>query len=879
MAKLVEVDEASKLSRKEVESIAKKVVEKLNEYVPAQFNKLLRKLGKGVEKAIQARHRRLLVISGEDPVLLGVLVAKALLYYERVFARVKGKEEIKALYMFHDEFNDARIRKEIVKRAIKLSSNLITLTIARYEESERYLGTTFRVLVLDLYNDLKPNDVGRLTEVVEGGGLVVYIVPPWRKWDTWMTLFKQNLLIYGYKEPRHVFISWFKRKLLEHKGIYIYDAVENEVIKAEDYEARKTQERRIDIPSDTKFPRKLYELALTQDQVKVIKTLEVLIEKPKKGRRKAIVITADRGRGKSCAVGIAVAGLVNELRRVKHRVRVLVTAPSVVNVQSFFDLLTRALEKLDIDYDVTKRGGNIVEVYGPGYSVEFWNPIDIPKMRADIVVVDEAAGIHVPMLHAIWRAHKRLVFATTIHGYEGAGRGFSVRFLSAVRKDPKTELIEISMHEPIRYAEDDPIEKWLYDALLLDAEPAELDEEDIKAIEEGNLVYLKLDPYQLFSPEGEKTLRQLFGIYVLAHYRNEPDDLGILADAPHHIIRAMATPSGKIVCAAQIAQEGGLDDENIDELLRGGKTPGNIIPDRLLKHLRIHELGRMKGWRIVRIATHPDVQGRGIGSRMLEEVYNEASELGLDWVGSGFGVNEQLLNFWLKNGFLPVHMSPDRNPVSGEYTVLVIKPISRLAKDITYIANREFKRKLLESLHDTYRDLETMIAIMIFKTGDPVFEDYKPALTPIQVDRLWIYAYGPMTYEAVCDIMHEIIRAYWLTYPKTRGLTLSKREEYILTAKALQGKSWDKIAEELHTRPHSLMVTLKEFARKFLRIYYGIDEETLVGLEASKLAGLKLQFQDLLHQPETGLIARKSSPHHASTKETSKESKEQEASQ
>ncbi len=515
-------------------------------------------------------------------------------------------------------------------------------------------------------------------------------------------------------------------------------------------------------------------------------------------------------------------------------------------MQPFFDLLRKALEALEITFNVRKRGGNIIEVHGDSFSVEYWEPIDVPKLHADLVVVDEAAGIHVPQLHRIWRSHRRLVFATTIHGYEGAGRGFSVRFLSAIRRDPNTELIMIEMHEPIRYAADDPIERWLFDALLLDAEPAELDDNDLRDINEGKFEYLKLDPEWLFSPEGEATLRQLFGIYVLAHYRNEPDDLGILADAPHHIIRALRLPSGKIVCAAQIAVEGGLDDNMIEELLRGGKTPGNIIPDRLLKHLRLKDFGRKRGWRIVRIATHPEVQGKGIGSKMLEELYKESKEKGYDWLGSGFGVNEQLMNFWLKNGFLPVHLSPDRNPVSGEYTTLVLKPLDEYMEKLVKLANREFRRKLLESLHDTYSDLETEVALQILRGPAPIFEDYEAVLTPIQIDRLWIYSYGPMTYEAVCDIMHEIARAYWYKYPRTRGFNLSKREEYIIVAKVLQAKSWERVADELKTRPYNIMVTLKDIARKFLKHFYGIDDTSPVGVEGRELARSEASYIKLL---------------------------------
>ncbi len=837
MAKVEELLEKplDELSKKDIEEIGKAVAEDLKRYVPSGYQKLLRKLSKAIERAIISRHRRLLVLSGEDHVRVAAAAARTVLFYERVYRRVKGKEELSMIYMFHDEFKDAKLRKEVVKRVVKARATMIEPTIARYEESDRFLGTTAKILILDLVNDLKPNDVGRLTGIVEGGGLIIFTMPPWSKWDRWMTIFKQNLVVPGYREPRHVFITWFKRKLLQHKGIFIYDVDNREIIKAEDYPLRAAPKRQIEIPSNTRFPRELYELALTQDQVNVIKTLEKLIEKPKKNKKRAIVITSDRGRGKSGAVGIASIGLATQIRK-PGRVRIVVTAPNLTNVQTFFMLAEKAAEKLGIKTRKVTRGEKILELHGERFSIEYWEPLYVPKLKADIVVVDEAAGMHVPVLIEIWRRHQRMVFASTIHGYEGAGRGFSVRFLPVLKKDPRTELIHVEMHEPIRYAPDDPIEKWLFDALLLDAEPAELDEKDLEDIEKGDLVYVEYDPKYLFSPKGEKELRQLFGIYVLAHYRNEPDDLAILADAPHHIIRAVKTKrGGKVVSALQIAREGGLDDELIEDLLRGGKTPGNIIPDRLLKHARIRDFGRARGLRVVRIATHPDVQGKGIGSFALKHLYEEASREGLDWVGSGFGVNEQLLRFWLKNNYLPVHMSPDRNPVSGEYTLLVINPISERMKKLVSLINKEFKRKVIESLHDPYRGLETEVAVLLLKHGEPVDVDYYPRLTPVQVDRLWIYAYGPMTYEAVTDILHELVKAYWLVYPKTRGLSFNKREEYISIAKVMQGKSWDQVASELRTKPHAVMVALKEMARKILRHYYGIDSESPVGLEAEQV--------------------------------------------
>lgn len=825
-------------SREEIEKEALEVVSRLDRVAGNPALRAIKKLGRALKASIPARYRVMFVVSGSSPERVGAITARALLYYERRYRKIAGRRSLNVLYMFHDEFDDARLRKEIVKRAVKEKGSLLQQTTARYEESEKYLGTTFQALVLDLTNDLKPNDVGRLIGVVEGGGLIILQTPSWDEWDEKLTLFKQNLLVPGHEEPRHIFISWFKRKLLEHEeNIYVYNADTGELISGKSAsQFHPTGKKTIKIPGKSLFPREIYELALTQDQVRVIKELEWLYEKPGRGEKKAIIVTADRGRGKSCGVGIGLIGLALKLGEVKNRVRILVTAPSLSNVQSLMELAYKAAEVAGLKPRAIKKGGKIIEIQGYKFSLEYWEPLTITRLQGDIVAVDEASGIHVPLLHKIWKAHRRLVFAATIHGYEGAGRGFSVRFLSALKNDPNTKIRTVEMEEPIRYSKGDPVEKWLFDVLLLDAEPAVLEKEDLEDIKEGRLEYLRLDPKWLFSKEGEETLRQLFGIYVLAHYRNEPDDLGMLADAPHHSIRAVRTArKGKIVAAAQVAEEGALPEDLIDRLLRGEKIAGNIIPDRMLKHARIREYGRMKGWRIVRIATHPEVQDRGIGSKLLEYLYEESIERGYDWLGSGFGVNDRLLRFWLKNGFTALHLSPDRNPVSGEYTTLVMKPISERSRKAIYYSSREFKWKLLNSLYDTYSDLETEVAIMMLDQYPPGIDpDYKPRNTPIVRDRLWVYNFGPMTYEAATDIINELAKTYWMHPPEKRP-ELSDKERYILVAKVLQGKPWEEVAEELGVHTYKVMVGLKDIIRKMSKHYYGVEEESPVGVELDEL--------------------------------------------
>ncbi len=809
------------------EDIAKAITKNYSDFKSVLFNEL--------KIASSNRHRLLLILSGDNNERLAILNADIIITYIHFWLKKLPSErtKLRILYIFHDEFEDAvlreRIVKRLVKRYVKRKKLPVELEFAIYEASEKYLGTTYNVLVMDLINSLKPNDVGRLIGIVEQGGLVILQTPKWSDWHNRKNLFQLSLAVPQHPEPRKVFVKWFKAVTEDCEGVFIYDVDEDRPIKVSRAPRTHHPKKEIEIPKEERiFPEELYRLALTQDQVNAIKLLEEVVKKPRK-RHMCVILIADRGRGKSCAIGIALAGIINELLKVKNKVRIAITAPQLTNVQALMNMAMKALEVMKLKFKAIYRGPNIIEIRGDRFSIEYWEPAVVPKLGVDIAVVDEAAGIPVPLLHKIRKSYQRSIYATTIHGYEGAGRGFSIRFLKRLKEDPHTELYVYEMEEPIRYAKDDPVERWQFRVLLLDAEPDELTSEDLKYIEEQKFEYLILDPEQLFTLENEQLLRSLFGIYVLAHYRNEPDDLGMMADAPHHSIRALRTPTGKIIAAIQLAEEGPIAFDYLDSLLRGGRIPGNIIPDRLLKHARLRDIGEGKGWRIVRIAVHPSVQGRGIGTYFLKKVEEEARARGYDWIGSGFGATGELLHFWIKNGYIPLHISPDRNPVSAEYTVLVLKPLNEKWSKIVDIVSREFRLKLIESLHDTYRDLEIEVAHQLLNTYVEVREGTKcekPKLSPIQLDRLLSYYAGYMTYESCTDVMHILSKHYWISDPPCRP-RLNEFQERLLILKVLQGLPWDVCADILRTKKSRLMDEMRTIALKFIEFYFGITKEDI----------------------------------------------------
>ncbi|ABL88600.1 tRNA(Met)-cytidine N(4)-acetyltransferase [Pyrobaculum islandicum DSM 4184] len=766
-----------------------------------------------VEKARAARHRRLFVLVGTDDKKLAEAAAEVLRGFEAAGGGGSG------LYMFQPEFADANKRMNYFRDAVAGSS--LEVDFRPYKDTPKILGTTQDFAVLDLVNDLKPNDVGRLGGVVRGGGVYIFLVPPLDVWKRYITKFQSTLLVPQFtpNDIRHRLKERFWRSLYSHSGVVIFDVDRGILLKSSGIETVETYElKKPEPPEKAVLPLKIYRLAATQDQVEVLKLFETLYQKPK--RKQALVIIADRGRGKSAALGLGLAGIGHKLRKAKSRVQIVVSAMEYTNLETLLEFAIKGLEALGYKPGVEREGGEIRAIKAKGIFIDVVTPYMLLKREnADIVAVDEAAAVPLPVLYAVHKKFDRLVFATTIHGYEGAGRGFSIRFLKYLKESKDTDVYLYEMEEPIRYGRGDPVEQWLFDAFLLNAEPAKVEPQDLDYVRRREVVYLREEDVM----KDEEVFRQFFGIYVQAHYRNEPDDLGMLLDAPHHTARALALPNAKVVVSVELAFEGALDDLSIDQALRGLKLPGNIIPDRFLKYWRLPEFAKLKGWRIVRIATHPELQDMGLGTLMLQKLEEEARQLGMDWIGVGFGVYDKLLKFWVRNGYVPIHLSPERNPSSGEYSVLLVKPLNEKAEAYVKYANVEFRRRLIHSLMGPYGDLlPTEVLLLLEDWGWEI--DGAFALSKNQLDRAIAYAYGPMTYENVTDAVYMLATQYFYS-PKARRPTLPEPALKILVSKVLQAKPWKEAAEVAGVRRGDLMLILREVVKILLFYYYGGEFE------------------------------------------------------
>jgi tRNA(Met) cytidine acetyltransferase len=653
--------------------------------------------------------------------------------------------------------------------------------VVPHRRGDSLLGTTREAVVFDAHDGLEPNALGRAIGIVEGGGLFVLLAPPLPDWPDDRDGFDETLAVppAGIADVTGHFRARLVGTLRAHPGIAIVDVDRGAVLRdgLTDPAPRVAAEEGIDPPADAAFPAAAYEACRTGDQADAVAALEDL-----HSPGTALVVEADRGRGKSSAAGIAAGALASEGGEV------LVTAPTYRSASEVFARAAELLETLGAregvdDATAPRRidaaGGGRVRFRSPRGAIESGG-----IESADAAVVDEAAALPVPVLSAFLDAGA-VAFATTVHGYEGAGRGFSVRFRDRLEASDLA-VREVSMADPVRYAAGDPVETWSFRALCLDASP--VPDEVAAGARPETVSYRGLDTEEL--REDEALLREAFGLLVLAHYRTEPNDLARVLDAPNVSVRALLE-DGHVVAVALLAREGGLPETMRADMYEGGRIRGNMLPDVLTSQLGDEAAAVPVGRRVMRIATHAAVRSRGLGSYLLSLIEREARGT-VDWLGVGYGATPELVSFWADNGFSTVHLSTTRNDTSGEHSAIMLKATSERGRDLQDRHAGAFARRIGSVLADALSGLDPDVVRSVLRATDAPVD---PELPGTQWRRIARAAFGPGLIDVDPGPFRDLAVAH-LIDPDDPDL-LSVREERLLVAKPLQARGWTAVADEL----------------------------------------------------------------------------------
>ncbi|HFK4760602.1 TPA: tRNA(Met) cytidine acetyltransferase TmcA [Citrobacter farmeri] len=352
-------------------------------------------------------------------------------------------------------------------------------------------------------------------------------------------------------------------------------------------------------------------------------------------------VTAARGRGKSALAGQLIS-------RIKGRA--IVTAPA----KAATDVLA--------------------QFAGDNFCFMAPDALLSAEVRADWLVVDEAAAIPAPLLERLVSRFPRTLLTTTVQGYEGTGRGFLLKFCGRF-----PELQRYELQQPVRWAQGCPLEKWVSDALVFD-------DDRFAVTPQGSITIVPFEQDAwLTRPEMPLAVYRLLSG---AHYRTSPLDLRRMMDAPgQHFFNA--TCDGQIVGALWLVEEGGLAPELSQAVWAGFRRPrGNLVAQSLAAHGGDPLAATLIGRRISRIAVHPGRQREGIGQQLIAQAHTA----NCDYLSVSFGYTPELWRFWERCGFILVRVGNHKEASSGCYTAMALLALNAAGRRLAEYEHHRLRR-------------------------------------------------------------------------------------------------------------------------------------------------------------------------------------------
>ncbi|XP_015259334.1 PREDICTED: N-acetyltransferase 10 [Cyprinodon variegatus] len=807
-----------------------------------------------IENGVALQHRTMFVVVGDrgrdQVVILHHMLSKA---------AVRARPSVLWCYKKDLGFSSNRkkrmrqLQKKIKTGTLNLNQDdpfelFVAATNIRYcyyNETHKILGNTYGMCVLQDFEALTPNLLARTIETVEGGGIVVILL---RTMNSLKQLYTMTMDVHSrYRTEAHQdvvgrFNERFILSLSSCKNCVVIDDQLN-ILPISSHMANikpvppKTQEDGLspreqelkDIKEslqDTQPVGVLVDCCRTMDQAKaVLKFIEAVSEKT---LRSTVALTAARGRGKSAAMGLAVAGAV-----AFGYSNIFVTSPSPDNLHTMFEFIFKGFDALQyqehLDYEIIQSLNpefnkavvrvNIFKEHRQ--TIQYIHPGDAVKLgQAELLVIDEAAAIPLPLVKNLLGPY--LVFmASTINGYEGTGRSLSLKLIQQLRQQSAESqqnlsaenrstntarlaaartLHEVSLHESIRYAPGDPVERWLNELLCLDCL-------NIPRLISGCPLPQACELYPLFfllsvllnSSIHKMSFTSILKNIIL-YFHLEMMKWTSLVQQMGYGSRALQQLQmyyeGKFPTMDESVQPANTQITSVSSeavsLLEEVVTPRKELPPLLLK----------------------------LSERRAER---------LDYLGVSYGLTAQLLKFWKKAGYTPVYLRQTPNELTGEHSCVMLKELSteEASEQSLWLAAfwKDFRRRFLSLLSYQFSSFHPSLALNILQNkklkeeATPLSSSELAAhFTPYDLKRLELYSRSMVDYHLIMDLIPTVARVYFLK--QLGDVSLSAAQCALLLGIGLQHKSVEQLEKEIELPSSQLMGLFNRLIRKFAQVSF-----------------------------------------------------------
>ncbi|MBS9777337.1 MAG: tRNA(Met) cytidine acetyltransferase [Gammaproteobacteria bacterium] len=354
-------------------------------------------------------------------------------------------------------------------------------------------------------------------------------------------------------------------------------------------------------------------------------------------KSKILHIIGPRGTGKSSLIGAYVETLFNKKPPYPH---VVLVSPSKKSSENTMKQIT----------DVSRETFVYIQ---PHLLTEK------QLEQADVVMVDEAASLPHELIEKVRKyAKNKVIFSTTIDGYESTGQSYRLENLMRSGES------EIRLDAPKRFSQHDA----LHNCIQQLCHPTK----SVNNFHIDNGVYNISE----FDMPYDEILITVFSLLQDAHYKTTPNDFASLYD----------TKGILMLCVHDKAAVGALHaiseclepiDRNLVQAIFYGKrrVKNAMTQQQIINAYGVEEIANKKILRVSRIAIEEEHRRKRFGENLIKELEQKAIKLNYDFLSTSFSFQPKTYAFWESQGFVPVLVGINKNKWHNSYSIVMLKPL------------------------------------------------------------------------------------------------------------------------------------------------------------------------------------------------------------
>ncbi|MCC2616681.1 GNAT family N-acetyltransferase [Aestuariibacter halophilus] len=582
--------------------------------------------------------------------------------------------------------------------------------IESHQQYRHFLGQECDTLVIDARQQLPLTAAFALSGCVSRGGKMIVLCPSLSRWPESASVSVKHSYGINPRNPSLV-IQWLCHCIQQDQDIQLITASSQPWPKAVP----------IDLPTDEiKGP------CASSDQQMAV---DAIVHVAKGHRHRPLVITADRGRGKTTALAIAALQLNDA-----HGTQCIITAPRPDNCATAIDYCQQHGQQ-----------------HAAALSFVAMDKLIADKPDAGLVLIDEAASFPTALLQQVVEHYPRVVFCSTTHGYEGSGRGFEIRFKGFLHQH-YPDYKSLHLNTPIRWYEGDPVEAFWFKAMAM---TPFCEQPKVEQLSDGNH---RLSAKQLI--QCPTRLYEVFQLLLAAHYQTSPDDLIRLLDAPEQSLWVNIVNNG-VTAVALCADEGDQALLEVSDGIASGqrRISGHLSAQQLCFTCAEPAYATLRYRRIVRIAVAPQHRRQGIATSLLAHIRSLSEQHSVDLLTTSFGLTDSLYRFWYNSQWRALKLGHKLDTASGERSILMGVPLQQDGKRV-FDDTRTLMRE--DSHYHLPRRFKQMSPVLVCLLSNELFRD-SSAPTARQLTVVQQVVAGTRAYHH-CESSLAALLQHWLCH-------------------------------------------------------------------------------------------------------------------